>query len=75
MQIMNEIIERLMGPTPRFFRRVRNAGLILTGISGALLAAPVALPAVIVSAAGYLALAGAVAGALSQTAVKDAGQP
>jgi len=75
MQIMNEIIERLKGPTPRFFRRVRNAGLILTGNSGALLAAPVALPAVIVSAAGYLALAGAVAGALSQTAVKDAGQP
>ena len=72
---MNEIIERLKGPTPRVFRRVRNAGLILTGISGALLAAPVALPAVIVSAAGYLALAGAVAGALSQTAVKDAGQP
>jgi ABC-type xylose transport system permease subunit len=75
MPIMNEIIERLKGPTPRVFRRVRNAGLILTGISGALLAAPVALPAVIVSAAGYLALAGAVAGALSQTAVKDAGQP
>ncbi len=67
---MKEIIERLKGLTPRFFRRIRTAGLILTGISGALLTAPVALPAAIVTAAGYLTLAGAVAGALSQTAVK-----
>lgn len=72
---MNEIFERLQQPTPRFFRRIRNAGLILTGISGAVLTAPVALPAALITAAGYLALAGAVAGALSQTAVKDAGQP
>lgn len=72
---MNEIIERLKEPTPRFFRRIRNASLILTGISGALLTAPVALPAVVITAAGYLALAGAVASALSQTAVKDNGQP
>ena len=72
---MNEIFKRLQQPTPRFFRRIRNAGLILTGISGAVLTAPVALPAALITAAGYLALAGAVAGALSQTAVKDAGQP
>lgn len=72
---MKEIIERLQEPTPRFFRRIRNAGIILTGISGAVLTAPIALPAALLTAAGYLALAGAVAGALSQTAVKDAGQP
>lgn len=71
---MNEIIERLKGPTPRFFRHIRNAGLILTGISGAILTAPVVLPAGLITAAGYLALAGAVASALSQTAVKDAEQ-
>lgn len=72
---MNEIFKRWQQPTPRFFRRIRNAGLILTGISGAVLTAPIALPAALLTAAGYLALAGAVAGALSQAAVKDAGQP
>jgi len=72
---MKELFTRLASPTPRFFRRIRDAGLMLTGISGAVLTAPVALPAGLLTAAGYLALAGAVAGALSQTAVKDEGQP
>lgn len=72
---MKELMMRLASPTPRFFRRIRDAGLMLTGISGAVLTAPVALPAGLLTAAGYLALAGAVAGALSQTAVKDEGQP
>jgi hypothetical protein len=72
---MKELLTRLASPTPRFFRRIRDAGLMLTGISGAVLTAPVALPAGLLTAAGYLALAGAVAGALSQTAVKDEGQP
>lgn len=72
---MKEIFQRLQEPTPRFFRRIRNAGLLLTGISGAVLTAPIALPAAFLTAAGYLAIAGAVAGALSQTAVRDADQP
>ena len=71
---MNEIIQRLKAPTPRFFRKVRNAGLILTGIAGAIATAPVALPAAVIAAAGYLALAGAIASAVSQTAVKTGRQ-
>lgn len=72
---MKELFNRLSSPTPRFFRRIRNAGLLLTGISGALLTAPVTLPAGVLTAAGYLAVAGAIAGTLSQAAVKDAGRP
>lgn len=72
---MKEIIRRLKAPTPRFFRRIRNAGLLLTGIAGAIATAPVALPASVITAAGYLALAGAIAGAVSQTAVKTGKQP
>ena len=72
---MKNIIQRVQEPTPRFFRRIRNAGLLLTAISGAVLTAPVALPAVLITAAGYLAIAGAIAGAISQTAVHDEGQP
>ena len=72
---MKNIIQRLQEPTPRFFRKIRNAGLLLTAISGAVLTAPVALPALLMTAAGYLAIAGAIAGAVSQAAVQDEGQP
>lgn len=64
------IIKRLKEPTPKFFRGLRLAGLSLATASGALLAAPIALPAGIVSLAGYLAVAGSVVTAVSQTAVK-----
>jgi hypothetical protein len=43
--------------------------LILAAVSGAILAAPVALPTAIVAAAGYVALVGGVMSAVGQTAV------
>ena len=64
------LTERVKAPTPKFFKKVRTIGLTLAAISGAIIAAPVALPAAIVTAASYAALAGSVATALSQTAVK-----
>jgi hypothetical protein len=67
---MNKILKRAKRPTPRFFKQVRNIGVVLAGVSAAILAAPVALPAVLIKVAGYLAVAGAVAGSVSQTAVK-----
>lgn len=67
---MNEIIKRAKEPTPRFFKSLRNIGLVLATIYTAIAAAPVALPAVIVKIAGYLAVAGGVASAVSQTAVE-----
>ena len=71
---MKNIIQRVQEPTPRFFRKIRNAGLLLTAVSAALLTAPVTLPAALLTAAGYLAIAGAIAGAISQTAVHHEGQ-
>lgn len=65
------IIERAKAPTPKFFRKVRTVGLILAAVSASLLAAPVALPAVVVQVAGYLAVAGSVATAVAQTATEE----
>ncbi|HEY1113523.1 MAG TPA: hypothetical protein VGE66_08170 [Chitinophagaceae bacterium] len=65
------IIERTKAPTPKFFRKVRTVGLILAAVSASLLAAPVALPAVVVQVAGYLAVAGSVATAVAQTATEE----
>jgi len=65
------IIERMKAPTPKFFRVLRTVGLSVAAAGGALLASPVALPAGIVTLAGYLAVAGTVMTAVSQTAVEE----
>ena len=63
------IAERVKAPTPKFFKTLRTIGLALAGIGGAILAAPVAVPAALITIAGYITLAGGVMTAVSQTAV------
>ena len=63
------LVERIKAPTPKFFKTLRSIGLALLAISGTIIAAPVALPAVVVSAAGYLVVAGGVISAISQITV------
>ena len=69
------LIERIQSPTPKFFKKLRNIGLILGATSAAILAAPVALPVAVVSVAGYLAVACGVISAVSQTAVDENSGP
>lgn len=68
------IIQRAAAPTPKFFKKVRNIGLILAAISGTLLTTPVALPLVVAKIAGYLAVAGSVASAVSQVTTEEEDQ-
>ncbi len=63
------VIKRVKAPTPKFFKVLRSLGLALLGISGSVIAAPVVLPAVMVSVAGYMAVAGGVLSAVSQMTV------
>ena len=65
------IIDRIIAPTPKFFKKVRTIGLVLAAVSASLLAAPVALPTVVVQIAGYLAVAGSVDTAVSQVATME----
>jgi hypothetical protein len=67
---MSQIIDRLTSPTPSFFKKLRNIGLALAAIATTIAAAPMALPAVVVKIAGYLAVASGIASAVSQTAVE-----
>lgn len=60
------IKQRVQSPTPNFFKKIRNIGLILAAVGGAIITAPIALPAVVVNIAGYLAVAGGIASAVSQ---------
>ncbi len=65
------VVERLCAPTPKFFKKLRTVGLILAAAGGAIIAAPVVLPAALVTAAGYVIVAGSVATAVSQAAVEE----
>ena len=60
------LIARATSPTPKFFKVLRNIGIALATAGGAILAAPIALPTVVVTIGGYLVTAGAVATAVSQ---------
>jgi hypothetical protein len=64
------LIQRIQSPTPPFFKKLRRVGLILAALSAAIIASPVALPVIVVNAAGYLAVAGGVVTAVSQVATK-----
>jgi len=66
---MKQIINRMQGTTPRFFQLLRNIGVSLAAVSAAVFASNVELPKIITDIAGYLAVAGSVMGAVSQTAV------
>jgi hypothetical protein len=63
--LMN-VIQRAKSPTPPFFKKLRNIGLLLAAISGAVLTAPVSLPSIVATVATYIGLAGGVMTTVSQ---------
>jgi hypothetical protein len=63
------IINRIQSSTPSFFKTIRNIGLALVAISTVIATAPLALPAIVASIAGYVAVAGGVMSAVSQLTV------
>ena len=65
------ILQRVQAPTPKFFKTVRNGGLLLATLGASLLAAPIALPAVLLKIAGYFIVTGGVATAVSQATTAD----
>ncbi len=60
------LIQRAKAPTPKFFKVLRSIGLGLAAVGGTILATPIALPVVVTSIGGYLAVAGSVVSAVSQ---------
>ncbi|MBC8033009.1 MAG: hypothetical protein H7Y03_02615 [Chitinophagaceae bacterium] len=65
------LTERLTARTPKFFQKLKIIGISLAAAASALLAAPVALPAIVVTIAGYLAVTGTVISAVSQATVES----
>ena len=69
------LAERVFAPTPKWFKVLRTIGITMASVGGIILASPVALPVVLVSAAGYLLLSGSIITAVSQTGVKTEEEP
>lgn len=66
---MKSIVNRAQAPTPKFFKVLRNIGLVLLSVSGVIATAPVSLPAIVVTVSGYAAVAGGILSAVSQLTV------
>ncbi|WP_444626251.1 hypothetical protein ACSLMH_03305 [Flavobacterium columnare] len=66
-----KIVERVQSPTPKFFKVLRNIGLVLLSVSGVIATAPVSLPAVVITVSGYAAVAGGILSAVSQLTVES----
>jgi len=65
------ILERVKKPTPKLFRKLRTFGLVLAAAGGAILGAPIKLPAGLITVAGYLTVGASVLTAVSQVTVED----
>ena len=68
---MKKVIRRLKAPTPKFFKVLRNVGLVLATVGGTLVTAPVSLPIIVTTIGGYIAVAGGVISAVSQLTTTD----
>jgi ABC-type xylose transport system permease subunit len=68
---METLKNRWNAKTPSFWKKMQKVGLVAGAIGGVLIAAPIALPATLVTLGGYLVTAGGVAAALSQLTVED----
>ena len=66
-----ELKKRWKAKTPTFWKKVQRIAIVAGGVAGVLLAAPITLPAAVISAAAYVVTAGTVAATLSQLTVEN----
>lgn len=68
---IKSIFKRCGQDTPPFFKKLRLIGLSVAAIGTTLISAPIALPAIVTTIAGYLIVGGTVATAVSQAAIGE----
>jgi ABC-type xylose transport system permease subunit len=68
---MTDIKKRWNAKTPKFWKKVQKVAIAVGAAAGVVIAAPITLPATVVTIAGYLVTAGTVAATLSQLTVVD----
>ena len=65
------LLNRITSPTPKFHKKLRNLGALLTFVSVSIVFFPMSLPATVVSIATYVGTVGATVTSISQLAKKD----
>jgi hypothetical protein len=65
------IKQRWKAKTPKFWKKVQKLGIAAGVLGGILLASPVALPAAVLTGAGYLIALGSATATLSQFTVEN----
>jgi hypothetical protein len=63
--------ERWSAPTPKFWKRVQRIAITVGAVAGVIIAAPITLPAALVTVATYAITAGTVAATLSQLTIES----
>ena len=68
---MKELKGRWKSKTPCFWKKVQKVAIALGAAATIIVAAPITLPAAVVTVAGYVITAGTVAATLSQLTVEN----
>lgn len=68
---MESLKERWNAKTPRFWKRVQRIAIIAGTVAGIIIAAPVTLPAAVVTAAGYIVAVGTAVATTAQLTKED----
>jgi len=68
---MKELKGRWKSRTPKFWKKVQRVAIVLGAAAAMIVAAPIALPAAVITVAGYVVTAGTVAATLSQLTVDN----
>jgi hypothetical protein len=68
---MESLKERWNAETPKFWKKVQRIAIIAGTVAGLIIAAPISLPAVIVTAAGYVVAVGTAVATTAQLTKVD----
>ena len=72
MNILNEVKNRALAPTPPFFQLLKKAGLLIAAVGTAVLTAPGAVPEIVATYATHAVTAGTILVSICQLTVDDA---
>ncbi len=68
---MGNLKERWNAKTPKFWKKVQRIAVLAGTIAGIIIAAPVALPATVITAAGYVVAIGTAVATTAQLTKED----
>ena len=71
IKIMENLKERWNAKTPKFWKKVQRIAIIAGTVAGLIIAAPVALPAALITTAGYVVAIGTAVATTAQLTKED----